>query len=924
MTKTENKRSQKKRRIHKKNLWATIISVLVVIELIIGASGLFILGTMLKDSPDFSLDYYDSKESSQIFDQNGQLVADVGRQIRTNVTYDDLPTSLIDAFIAIEDSRYFDHNGFDVPRFMKAMIENLRAMSFAQGGSTFTMQLTKMTYFMDDDGGIPASKSISRKVQEIFLAMELEKNTNKQAIFEMYVNKSNFGGSGNIRGIQKAAEYYFGKDVTELTLAESAMLAGVVNSPYSYNPFRYLDFATKRRNTVLNMMLYHGYISKEEAELAKSIKVEDLLVNPNNQKTLNNGIDYTYQSYVDTVIREVQSLTGLDPTSVPMKIYTYMDKDLQATMDKIQSDSYEGITFPDELMEVAMVTVDNQTGQIVAIGGGRNYGRGGSLLLNHATDQYKQPGSAVKTFLDYALAFEHLGWSTSHVVTDRPIVYRGTNTVIKNFNGKYYGQVTLDYAIGTSLNTPAIQALQEVIDTVPNGREVVVNYLQNLGFSKVKSETFDLGYAIGGSSFEVSAVELASAHAAMLNGGYYIQPHTISRIEFNDGRAPLHPDYARNSVISEAAAYLTTQLMYEAVNGPYFNYMQILKRNSYPVYGKTGTTDWGTAGLPFNIPRGAAKDKWMVSATSQYTNVVWLGYEKGVKDAGTYFSSAKNKLNLPGKISNAILSAGNDSSAPPAVARPSGVTTISHILGTWPYAYPIENMDPTFLVTGEIKQEFADSLVPPESASIENIESFKAQYDNENSFTLSWNPYPNPEQLVIAPDSIDVGLQVGDRWIDAWGKRIFDYTWLFGPVRYKARIYEGDQLIKEVITDQPTITETLDLSPGRQTLKFCGFYGYEFLDKSSNELCDSIQVNIPTPTPDLGTEAGCLLEGYFWYDNACYEDPKPSPTPTPETTAPPESTTEPLSCPIDSIGTYPNCICVEGVYDQDINACLIP
>ncbi|MFV0380237.1 MAG: transglycosylase domain-containing protein [Anaerorhabdus sp.] len=892
-------KSRKKRKLNKRNLFAATIGIIVSCMVIVGIIGLFILTSILSDAPEFNINHYNTKESSQIFDQNGELVADVGQQIRTNVSYDDLPTSLIDAFVAIEDSRFFKHSGFDIPRFSKAMVENLKSLSFSQGGSTLTMQLTKMTYFMDDDGGIGATKSIDRKVQEIALALELEKNTSKQSIFEHYVNKINYGGSGNIRGIQKASQYYFNKDVTELNLAESAMLAGVVNSPYSYDPFRFLDYATQRRNTVLNMMLRHGYITKSEATIAKSIKVEDLLVDPysNTASSLNSGIDYSYQSYVDTVIKEVQSLTGLDPTSVPMKIYTYMDKNIQATMDTIQSDDYEGVSFPDELMEVGMVTIDNQTGRIVAVGGGRNYGRGGSLLLNHATNQFKQPGSSVKPILDYALAFEYLGWATSHVVTDRPIVYRGTNILIKNFSGKYYGQVTLKYAIGASLNIPAIEALQEVIDTVDNGREVVVKYLQSLGFSQVTSDNFDLGFAIGGSNFHVSVLELAAANTALANGGYYTKPHTISRIEFNDGSAPLEPTYERKQVLSEESAYLTAQLMYEAVNGPYFNYMQLLKRN-YPVYGKTGTSDWGKSGLQFNIPQGAAKDKWMISQTSKYTNAVWVGYEKGVKDAGTYFNAAKNRMNIPGKISTALLSVGNDNEKPAAITRPDGITTISHILGTWPYAYPIEGMDEKYLTTGEIKKENADKLVAPETANIEQISSFKLEYNDGNNVQLKWSPYPNQDQLSVAPDLIDLSLDIDGRYVEYFGPRIFDYTWIFGPIRYKAKVYVNDELINEITTDKDSYTQEVQLDSGQQTIKVCGYYGYEWLGDTSNEICDSVQVNIPEKEPDLSTEEGCLDAGMYWYDKGCHEEEKPEPTPVPTTT--PEPTLTPTIPPEES------------------------
>ncbi|MEG0176499.1 MAG: transglycosylase domain-containing protein [Anaerorhabdus sp.] len=894
-----------KRKVNTRNVTALVISIIVTCEIIVGCVGLFLLVTMLSDKPAFDLSLYESKESSQIFDQNGELIADVGKQIRSNVTYDEVPTSLIDAFVSIEDSRFFGHNGFDIARFGKAMIENVLAMSFAQGGSTLTMQLTKMTYFMDDDSGVGAAKSVERKVQEIALALEVERNTNKKSLLEMYLNKSNFGGTGNIRGVQKAANYYFDKDVSELNLPESAMLAGIVNAPGRYNPFRYLDYSTNRRNVVLNMMLRHGYITEEEANLAKSIKVEDLLVDPNTRKSDDaSSEEYAYQSYIDTVVREVQELTGLDPTSTSMKIYTYMDKDVQATMDSIQAGTYEGVEFADDLMEVGMVSMNNQNGQIIAVGGGRNYGRGGSLLLNHATDQYKQPGSAVKPFLDYAPAFEYLGWSTSHVVTDKPIVYAGTNKVIKNFDGVYRGQVTLEDAVGKSLNTPALQALQDVIQTAT--REKVVEYLQNLGFSKVTSEKFDVGYGIGGSSYECSVVELAGAHAAMLNGGYYYKPHTVSKIEFSDGREPLEPVYTGTQVISSEAAYQTAYLMSKAPYAPYANYMQMVSAGKdYQVYGKTGTTDWGTDGLVFGIPKGAAKDKWMVIETSEVTNVVWVGYEKGVKDKETYFTGKKSNMNIPGKISRALLSATSDETKPGPIPVPEGLVQIQHILGTWPYANTIEGMDPKFITTGYIKKEF-NNLVEPQAANIEQITQFSATGNNDGALTINWGAYPNAEQLQVAPDTMDLSLSGNGYYVEAWGARIFDYTWIFGPIRYKATIRENGNIIKEVTSEGATWTENLGLSPGKHTLNIDGFYAYEWLGTPSNVMNAIVEITIPFDTnsaegcvasgkywwtttntcsetkPATDNEAGCKELGQHWYGNACHVDPEP--TQSPDTT----------------------------------------
>ena len=500
------KKKKKKRKVNRLNLWTLILGIIVMCELIVGLTGTVMLASMLKDKQDLNVDDFFSAESSHIYDKDGNLIADVGTTIRENVTYDELSESLIDAFLSVEDSRFFEHDGFDMPRFIKSALTNVKNIlthnSSRQGGSTFTMQLVKLTYFQNDEAGLTTTKDIEYKVQQIALARELEKKSNKKAIFEMYLNKMNFGGSGNIRGIEKVAQYYYGKHASELNLAESAMLAGVINSPYYYDPHNFLDYATNRRNTVLYLMKRHGYITDKEYKLACSIKVEDTLVNPDTAT----GSTYAYQSYIDTVIQEAQSLTGQDPLSVAMDIYTYMDPDAQQVMDDIQAGNNENVIFPDDLMEVGMIAENNQTGEIVAIGGGRNYGRGGSMLLNHATQQYKQPGSSIKPVIDYALAFEYLGWATSHVVTDRPINYAGTDVIIKNASGNYSGQMTLQYAISMSLNTPAIQALQDVIQTA--GWQTVVDYIQSLGFSQVSSDNFDIGFAIGGSNFTCTPEDL--------------------------------------------------------------------------------------------------------------------------------------------------------------------------------------------------------------------------------------------------------------------------------------------------------------------------------------------------------------------------------------------------------------------------------
>lgn len=831
--------SKAKRKVNGTQIAAITISTLIILGIIGFCLGVGVVIYMLKDKPEMEISKFENPESSVIYDSQGNIAAELGMTIRQNISYDDLPNVLVDAFVAVEDSRFFEHNGFDVPRFTKAILANLKTMSFGQGGSTFTMQLVKNTYFVDDEAGVNAPKKVSRKVQEIALAFELEGITNKKVIFENYVNKLNFGGSYNIRGIQKASQYYYGKDVNELNLAESALLAGVINAPNAYNPFKNLELATKRRNEVLYLMNYHGYISDTEYELAKAIKVEDLLQEYVTNKGAGNGI--AYQAYIDTVISEVYKLTGLDPYTTPMRIYTYMDAELQSIMDDIQAGEVEDyFSFPDEEFEIASISYNNKTGAINGVLGGRNYADGGALLLNHATSQYKQPGSSIKPILEYVLAFENLGWATSHVVVDKPIVYPGTSLVISNANGNYAGQVTLADAIGNSLNTPAIQTLQAVIDA--KSKNYVVDYLNSMGFN-VTLENFNIQFAIGGGELAVSCEQMAAAQGALINGGQYIEPHTIARIEFLEGKSPVTPVYTSTQTVSAEAAYLVSQMLYNNVYGSYSNLMQIL-RDNYAVYAKTGTTDWGTSGREYGIPTGSIKDAWMIGSTTEYTIVTWCGYEKAQKDKQSYITYSAYLQNIQGRITNMLLDANVEINGnPEPMSRPSGVVSIEHILGTYPYASPIEGMDQQYVVQGLIKKEYA-SLISPETVEIKEMTSDPEITLNNSTLTIKWPEYPDPDKLQVAPDAIDISLKRSDgsKIIDVTGKRLFDYSWIYGPVRYKAEIKVNDVLVMDTIrSESNTVSVNINTNPGDK-VEACAYYGYDSRDINSVKRCKTEQV----------------------------------------------------------------------------------
>lgn len=573
---SKNKTDKPPHKQNVKNKLAIVVSIFLVLAILVATSGIIYISTVLKDAPTLNSSDFVTSNSSKVFDADGNQFADIGYQIRENISYNELPQVVIDAFLAIEDSRFFIHNGFDIPRFTRAMYENLRTMSFGQGGSTFTMQLVKGTYFETEEATAVRSglAGVNRKIREISVAIQAERIISKKRILELYLNRINFGVPGNKRGIQTAAQFYFGKSIEEVNLLEAAMLAGIINAPNLYNPMRSLENAEKRTSIVLDLMEYHGYITESEYKLAIDTPLENLLVGNTN----NSANAFPYQAFVDAAVAEVKALTGLDPVDVPMRIYTTMDRNLQETIEAIQNGENKSVEWPNEVIQTAIVTMNNRTGEIIGIGGGRFYN--GERLLNRAIDMRRQPGSSVKTFLTYPLAFEHLGWSTQHMLEDKPIQYAGTDIIVKNFDNVYRGDVLVPQAVASSLNIPAILTLQEVVNTI--GARRVVSYLNSIGFTQVTTGNFDIGYAIGGSSFEVSPLQLASAQASIVSGGSYIQPHTITRIEFLDGKEPITPSYASTTSLSAEAAYMSSNLMEYNVTGPYFNFMQLLKRN-FPV-----------------------------------------------------------------------------------------------------------------------------------------------------------------------------------------------------------------------------------------------------------------------------------------------------------------------------------------------------
>ena len=322
--KTTKKENNKKKR----PIWKKILTVILILGIIGVLSVTAFLGYVVITAPEYSDSALVSKDQTVIYDIEGNIIAKLGTQKRENVSYDQLPQVLIDAIIATEDSRFFQHNGVDLFRFIKATIQQVLGQDDAGGASTLTMQTVKNNLTKKEKNKEGKIEKIVRKFQDVYLAVfKVEKKYSKEEILEMYVNDNGLGSS--YYGVEEASKYYFGKSAAELTLPEASMIAGLFQAPGRHNPYYDIESATKRRSTVLKLMVKHGYITEEERKLAEKVSVESLLVGANNS-------DNKYQGYIDTVVAEVLKLTatsdnkyGDDPATVPMKIYTTMEKDIQ-------------------------------------------------------------------------------------------------------------------------------------------------------------------------------------------------------------------------------------------------------------------------------------------------------------------------------------------------------------------------------------------------------------------------------------------------------------------------------------------------------------------------------------------------------------------------------------------------------------------
>ncbi|WP_027340193.1 transglycosylase domain-containing protein [Halonatronum saccharophilum] len=596
-----------------------IVSIILVFAI---SMGVIIGGVawIIKQSPDIS-DYgqWKTNESTIIYASNGEILTRLYQQDRIYVPIDNIPDHLKNAVIAMEDERFFQHHGVDIRGIMRAITVNIQNMGKVEGASTITQQLAKNALLTHE-------KLFSRKIQEMYIAMQFERMYTKTEILEFYLNEVFLGHSAY--GVESAARLYFNKSVEDLTLSESALIVGLLPAPNAYSPYRNLDLATRRRNIVLNKMVELDYITEGEANEARSEEINLERGREDNDNIAPYFVEHIRRQIIDMFGSKMVYTGGL-------KVHTTLDLDMQKKANQAIEealDSYiptvdrtagEGKEQP----QLAVVTTDPHTGHIKAMVGGR-----GDDKFNRVTQARRQPGSAFKPFV-YATAAEK-GWGTGSIIDDIPKEYRTTLVneeevggdvddevdedsatdegvwIPRNYNDQYSGPTTLREALARSLNVPAVKLLDEV------GINNTMNTARRMGIDNLTQDDRNLALALGGLTRGVTPLEMTTAYGSLATGGIKSQPIAITEVLDNNNNVIWSNESRRDIVLDESEAYLVTDMLQSAVS------------NRTERWGWGGTGWRANLGIPAAGKTGTTTnytDAWFVGYTPDLVTTIWLG-----------------------------------------------------------------------------------------------------------------------------------------------------------------------------------------------------------------------------------------------------------------------------------------------------------
>ena len=589
--------------------YLSIVTISLFIVAFLLGGGVFL--HYANKAPELSESKLVATTSSKIYDSKNELIADLGAERRVNAQSSDIPTDLVNAIVSIEDHRFFNHRGIDSIRIAGAFLRNLSSNGGLQGGSTLTQQLIKLTYFSTST----ADQTLSRKVQEAWLAIQLERTATKQEILTYYVNKV-YMSNGNY-GMQTAAENYYGKDLKDLSIPQLALLAGMPQAPNQYDPYSHPEAALERRNLVLSEMQKQGYLTAEQYETAINTPITDGL---QSLKSVNSYPPYM-DNYLKEVIDQVEQETGYNLLTTGMEVYTNVDQEVQKRLwDIYNTDEY--VDYPDDDLQAASTIVDVTNGKVIAQLGSRHQSSNVSFGINQAVETNRDWGSTMKPITDYAPALEYgIFDSTAATINDAPYNYPGTDIPVYNWDKTYFGNITLQYAIQQSRNVPAVKTLEKV------GLDHAKTFLNGLGIdypSMVYANAISSNTVESHKQYGASSEKMAAAYAAFANGGIYHKPMYINKVVFSDGSSKEFSDQGTRAM-KETTAYMMTEMMktvltYGTGRGAYMSWL--------PQAGKTGTSNYTDNEIENYIKNTGyvAPDEMFVGYTRKYSMAVWTGY----------------------------------------------------------------------------------------------------------------------------------------------------------------------------------------------------------------------------------------------------------------------------------------------------------
>ena len=705
----------------KKKLWKKILIGIAAFVTVAIIAIVAIFAYYGATAPTIQASDLEGATETKILDKDGELIYSLGGEKRDLITSEQVPQLLKDAITSIEDKRFYSHMGIDPIRIAGSFLRNAKAGQITQGGSTITQQLVKLAVFSTKK----EDQTYKRKIQEIMLALQLERNYSKEQILTYYLNKVYM--ANNVYGFGTASHYYFNKELSELSLPQVALLAGMPQAPNSYDPYANADQAKERRDLVLYSMKENGKITKEQYDQAVATPVTDGLIAHNNNVDSNDKA-LVYDSFVTMVLKEVQEKTGLDPYNDGLTIETTIDSKAQQRLyDIVNTNDY--IQYVNDKIQNAVVMLDTKTGAVRAVNGGRKQ----TTLLgyNRATDNSRSTGSTIKPVIDYGPAIEYLNYSTGQTIMDQRTTY-SNGVELNNWDFSHKGAMTLRTALVYSRNTTALQTFKAV------GETNIKSFLNNLDI-QIKNDGQDYLVESNSIGADISPIKMAAAYATFGNYGTYSKPYTVTKVTTRDGQVTeFKPE--QKQAMKDSTAYMITDVLKDSFKYGFATQAAI---PGLPTAAKTGSSNYtieqkgamGASDYEDIIP-----DSWFIGYSTDYTISAWTGYDNPYEQGGGVDTTEQEYSRL---IYYYLMKYMAESSSGDDWVQPDSVVKQQIEIGSDPLSLPGPRTPANMIAT----ELFVKGHVPTQQSKnygtkIEGPTGMKATYDkSKKTLTVTWDNY---------------------------------------------------------------------------------------------------------------------------------------------------------------------------------------